>query len=502
MKVAIRVDSSNDIGTGHVMRCMSLAQQMVREGAEVTFYSRNLPGNILSVLSKNSFPVILLNEKNSLHDSTTENIYSSWIPVTEEVDAEEFNRKCQVVDLIIVDHYSLSKTWETIVHSKQAKIMAIDDLLRDHCADVIIDQTYLRKPEEYIVEHHFDGQVLAGSDYAMLRTEFNQLRECHNRVIVGKHKILITMGGVDKLNATLRVLKALSIASLDWADNINIVLSEKAPHYTLVKKFVATLDDRYKLINFTNDMASLMCEATIAIGAPGTTSWERACLGLPSILIPIAENQLDIASKLESVNASIVIDFNEISTSLLTALGNIKENWQSFSEKNAQICDGLGTKRICAHLSPLKANDGKSIFLKKATKQDIGIVYAWQSEPETRCFSRTTDAPSKDRHFNWMSQKLEDSNCYFYIVHHGEDQAGVIRLDRIAEKSKAYEISIYFTKSKKRLGLAKQTLQLIKKLHEPVDLYATVFSENKASVALFESSGFIRNSETEFKFVR
>lgn len=560
MRIVIRVDSSHEIGTGHVMRCLSLANGLRQMSAtslkrgksagsatEVIFCCRDLTGNINSVIVQGGFKLIVVGSSSedasvvreghdaisvgSKEESTSnQSMYSHWLPVSEEKDAEEFiasidgtldeevfqNRS--KIDILIVDHYGLALAWEKKVRSYCEKLIVIDDLVRSHDPDVLIDQTYMREPDEYHSVNDFSGQVLAGTDFAMLRPEFNQIREgvdwgvLFNQYDIQKseqHRLLIAMGGVDSPNATLRVLEALSKAELSWVREIDVVLSEAAPHYDQVRRFVGELErasPAVRLISFTKDMAKLMKSASIAIGAPGTTTWERACMGLPSILIPIAENQLGIASIFKKADISKIINLEDIATLLLPSLKSIRNDWANNSRKNLKVCDGLGVGRICQFLNPPLANNGLPVYLRKATQKDIERVYEWQCEPLTRKFSRKTEVPSWDEHAKWMCGKLSDPFVYFYIIMHEGVPSGVVRLDKIdGERTNqgfnCYEVSIYLTERKTRLGLAKKVLGLVSKLHCHVGLYATVLPENNASVALFESAGYQKVSDNEYKYV-
>ncbi len=558
MRIVIRVDSSREIGTGHVMRCLSLANGLRQMSAtslergkgvetvtEVIFCCRDLTGNINSVIVQDGFKLIIVGsfgEVDSVvregydaisvgskeENTSSHGMYSHWLPVSEEKDAEEFiasidgtfekeaflNRS--KIDILIVDHYGLALAWEKKVRPYCEKLIVIDDLVRSHDSDVLIDQTYMREPDEYHSVNGYSGKVLAGTDFAMLRPEFNQIREGIDWGVLfdqydiqksEQHRLLIAMGGVDSPNASLRVLEALSKAELSWVSEIDLVLSESAPHYDEVRRFVGELDSpTVRLISFTKDMAKLMKSASIAIGAPGTTTWERSCMGLPSVLIPIAENQLGIASIFKKADISKIINLDDISTLLLPSLKSIRDEWANNSRKNLKVCDGLGVGRICQFLNPPLANDGLPVYLRKAMETDIELVYEWQCEPFTRKFSRKKEVPSWDEHAKWMCGKLSDPFVYFYIILHDGVQSGVVRLDKIeGERTglgfNCYEVSIYLTKRKTRLGLAKKILGLVSKLHCHVDLYATVLPENNASVALFESAGYQKVSDNEYKYV-
>jgi len=232
-------------------------------------------------------------------------------------------------------------------------------------------------------------------------------------------------------------------------------------------------------------MPEFMLDYALAIGAPGSTTWERASMGIPAILIPIAENQNDVAKSYLAHKAGKVMNPDEISNNLIFELNNLKENYVEMRKLNYLITDGLGIRRVIHEFWPRKAKDGNDVSLRKATLKDIQLVYTWQCQPNTRRYARNPAIPSQDEHTLWMKYKLADPQCYFYIINHDTAPSGVIRLDRLS--SFCYEISIFIDEMKQNLAIAKQALLLINELHAEVDIYATVMQDNSASQALFTS---------------
>ena len=502
MRIAFRVDSSKDIGTGHVMRCLALAERLVEHGIDVLFCCRELPGNIIERIKAKNYSVKTLAAPNQYRAVQDSSDYAGWLQVSERDDALEFIGKIESdeINIVIVDHYALSSSWERFVKENIETVIVIDDLVRVHRADLVIDQTYSRTEDEYSNEHV--KNVLAGSTYALLREEFYEARERLVRKQVQRHRLLITMGGIDLNDSTSRIVTALAKQSLDWLEEVQIILSENAPNFKRVKSLVSELDDKFILHSHIDNMASFMSEATISIGAPGSTSWERACLGLPSVLIPLADNQIDIARVFSENGAAELVSLDNIDEELINRLLTIRKHWKSYSQRNMRICDGLGIGRVIQHMFPPTAKDNQRVYLKKATIEHIEMVYKWQCQPDTRRFARNTQIPAWPEHRQWMTEKLSSSDCYFYIIYHGADPAGVVRLERLGGVSCSYEVSIFLSSDKKRLGLASTALTLAAKLHKKVEIFATVFDENEASKKLFLSSGYQNVSENLYKLIR
>ncbi|MFC4403917.1 UDP-2,4-diacetamido-2,4,6-trideoxy-beta-L-altropyranose hydrolase [Gracilibacillus xinjiangensis] len=277
MQIIFRTDASTHIGTGHVMRCLVLAESLKELGAEVAFICRKLPGNLTSKISANNFPVYLVEEDH--HASETLTIIQSFTKV----------------DCMIVDHYDIDLDWEEKVKPFAGKLMVIDDLAnRPHDCDILLDQNHVANKEKRY-DHLIPKEAvrLFGVKYLLLRKEFREVK------VDAKHsqrikRILISFGGSDPTNETMKALQA--VASFPYL-KIDVMIGEANPYSGEIlsfchdKKFVAIHQQ-------TKDVAILMAEADIAIGAGGTTTWERIYMLLPSLTIETAANQADILAHL------------------------------------------------------------------------------------------------------------------------------------------------------------------------------------------------------------
>jgi UDP-2,4-diacetamido-2,4,6-trideoxy-beta-L-altropyranose hydrolase len=234
--------------------------------------------------------------------------------------------------------------------------MVIDDLIREHFADLIIDQTYGRNPEEYSLNNS-KSIVLAGSEFALISPEFKNVRDKLNseRAITNKNNVLVSMGAIDSPNVTIKVLgKLAEITSKDL--NVTVLLGEKSPHYKQIKEFCFNRNN-FTHISFSDGMADLMSRQHIAIGAPGGTTWERACVGLPSILIPIADNQRDIAKNISETGSVCLLTINDIEDNFHDKLNLLFNHWDSFHLANLKLCDGQGAIKVCQHLISMLEKD-------------------------------------------------------------------------------------------------------------------------------------------------
>jgi UDP-2,4-diacetamido-2,4,6-trideoxy-beta-L-altropyranose hydrolase len=498
MNIIFRADASIHIGSGHIMRCLVLAKELRANGHNVEFISRPQNGDSIEYVKSEGFYVYELPQPKVWLIPEHSSDYLAWLQVPVELDAKHFISKVKSADIVIVDHYALDHVWqEKIKNELNCKIVVIDDLVRKHEADLIIDQTLMRTFAEYQSTNE-TKDILVGCDYALLNSNFISRREqsLDNNTLPEKPRILISMGGIDKENITLKVLETINLQIND-KPHITVLLSNKSPNYNKVKNYCLHNKDWIEHIDFVSNMAEIMLEHSLAIGAPGTTSWERACLGVPNILIPLADNQTTIAKKLRIINASIIVEKENIDTQLTTAYDTIIKNWQNFRINNLKLCDGLGTRRVTQHINNLFSNQKNSITIVKATKNDIEQVFLWQCLPETRKYALTTQIPTWEEHQKWMGKKLESVKDFFYIIKLPNNiSVGVIRLDRLTAGE--YVISIFISPDNFGQGIAKKALSFIDEIHKDIKIHATVLESNLASQRLFSVANYQRITQESF----
>lgn len=330
--VAIRADASLEIGTGHVMRCLTLARALREAGAECHFLCREHPGNLTEMIQSEGFAVHRLpldghddadqlsplNERHTSeaakeaqpHGANGMTEHSYWLGARWQDDAEA----CRTIlegltpDWLIVDHYALNACWEKTVLPQGTRLMVIDDLAdRPHIADILLDQNLGRDKKDYENLIPTRCRCLIGPRYALLRPEFAELREAslgRRREPFEPKQLLISLGGVDKDNATGAVLDALKSCGLPGACHITVIMGASAPWLDTVRAKAGELPWGCDVVVNVTDMARRMTQADLAIGAAGSTSWERCCLGVPTLMLELAENQKSIAEALHQAGAA------------------------------------------------------------------------------------------------------------------------------------------------------------------------------------------------------
>ena len=351
MQVVFRADASTDIGTGHVMRCLTLARALAEQEARCDFICRAHAGHLIELIREQGFAVHVLptvNRPNALADGTA---HAPWLGASQAYDAQA----CEPVlaalqpDWLVVDHYALDARWEQALAPAYGQLMVIDDLAdRPHVAAVLLDQTLGRDPADYQAQVPSDCTLLCGSAYALLRPEFTALRpgSLQRRSLPALRQLLITMGGVDKDNATGRVLDALAKCALPAGCQVVVVMGPHAPYAARVEAQARTLPWHTQVLGGVSHMAQLMADSDLAIGAAGATAWERCCLGLPSLMLVLADNQRGLAQALAKTGAAQVIEPADLTRMDWSALLDMGPN-------AAALVDGEGVGRVVRTLRGL-----------------------------------------------------------------------------------------------------------------------------------------------------
>jgi UDP-2,4-diacetamido-2,4,6-trideoxy-beta-L-altropyranose hydrolase len=284
----------------------------------------------------------------------TDLAHAHWLGIDWASDAEDTCRALgtEAVHWLVVDHYALDRRWEQALRPHCRRLMAIDDLAdRPHDCDLLLDQNLGRTAADYSDLLPANTSTLIGPQYALLRPEFAQLRaeSLARRTNPQLKRLLITMGGVDKDNSTGRVLDALNTCTLPPDLRISVVMGPYAPWLQHVQTQATQMHCPIQVLVGVSDMARLMADSDLAIGAAGGTSWERCCLGLPTIQLVLAENQNEAAAALTASGAVVSVS---CVSDLLFKLPELMQQIQSrellakLSEHASKIGEGRGTSII------------------------------------------------------------------------------------------------------------------------------------------------------------
>jgi len=363
LKIAFRVDASIKIGTGHVIRCLTLAKALHDTGVECYFVCRELTGHLLNYISEQGFHLIKIScpdevfNRNHHNNNASLPLHADWLECDWQTDAEQSSAALVDIqpDWLIVDHYALDARWEKKLDNCYKKLMVIDDLAdRIHVCDILLDQNLIKEMElRYKDKVPKKCNLLLGIEYALLQPLYAEL---HKKVQLKKRSvkhILIYFGGIDQYNFTGRLLSIFN--KLNYLDiKVDIVISSKSPQLVTIRKQILNNDNIHIYMDLPS-LAPLMLKADLAIGAGGATSWERLCLGLPALVISLAENQRHVTSYLHSLGLIKWIGhFDEIDDQKIAdALEYVLSmpDLMDWSKRCLALCSGEGLSKVVDRLT-------------------------------------------------------------------------------------------------------------------------------------------------------
>ncbi len=362
MKAVIRTDSSTSIGSGHLMRCFTLADMLREKGADVSFVCRELPGNLSWLAREKGYSLFLLpfDGRESV-DGDVPSDYTRWLGTDWATDADQTLTALlgeSDIDWLIVDHYALDEKWEKRLRPHAQHIMVIDDLAnRRHDCDLLLDQDLYDQ-----LGIRYDGLVpghcrkLMGPQFAFLRPEFTMERKTMRQRDGHIRRVLVSFGGADSNNVTLKVVEAIQRLGRSHIV-IDVIVGAANPYYKSLERSCRSFPS-CRLHRQVKNMAELMSESDLAIGGGGSTTWERCCLGLPAIFIATAEHERYVAQVCGSAGIGKYLGYYADLTpddikEELERVCDQTETVRKWSEKAASLVDGLGTGRVCGEVMKL-----------------------------------------------------------------------------------------------------------------------------------------------------
>lgn len=485
MQVVIRTDASSRIGSGHVMRCLTLADCLVRDGAEVTFVCREHDGNLIDLIERKGFALARLPRPTPDGGLTD---YAAWLGVSQAEDAAQTAQAMggSHADWIVVDHYGLDAEWEATMRPHASRLLVVDDLAnRRHDCDALLDQNLVAS-----FEHRYDtlldsGAVrLLGPHYALLQPEYAALAVAHAAATAANPRILIFMGGADR-GTTLKAVKGL--LALGRRDlTCDIVMANTNPDSTEVRRLIAD-HPNMEIHDFLPSLAPLMARASLAVGAGGATSWERLCLGLRAVVIILADNQRAITDELERRGLVTVageaasVTAEDFRRAIDTELRNHP------ARVPAAAIDGRGAERVAAILT---VNADTPLVMRPVAAADEAMLLDWANDTLVRSNAFNPEPIAPDGHHRWLSARLSDqAHCRFLIA---ETRSGVplgqVRFDR---RDDVWVIDYSVAPHYRGRGLGRPILQAAIRQMQPGErLVGEVLAKNLASHKVFRSLGF------------
>ncbi|QDQ28904.1 UDP-2,4-diacetamido-2,4,6-trideoxy-beta-L-altropyranose hydrolase [Chitinimonas arctica] len=491
MKVLIRADASVAIGSGHVARCLTLAKVLRLAGAQPVFACRALPGHALAVIAGQGFETVALPA--GYKDEMTGDIEAA-LPWRADLDALQAALPGQRFDWLLVDHYGLGAAWQTGARSLADRIAVVDDLAnRPHDADLLLNQNLNAEASAYAGQLPSTCRLLLGPRHALLRPEFNVGPV---EIAPRAKRLLVSFGGADAQGETFKVMTAL--ADLDELE-VDFVAGAANPAWPALTQALVGRE-HWRLHRHVDDFAGLMARADLFIGAGGGTSWERAALGLPSICIAIAANQVGNAERLALAGAHLYLgQADAVTAEMLRAAvsllaGNVGLR-HSLAARSRALVDGKGAARVAAALLT------GALRLRPATSADAQLLFDGRNAAEVRRWSLNDAAIDWDGHLAWLQRSLANAERALLVAEAPDGPVGVLRYDRI-EPQRA-EVSIYLLAGREGRGWGQALLaagdRWIAEYWPGLQAIAAVVKPaNVASLKLFQALGY-RQQDCHFE---
>lgn len=461
------------------MRCLTLANSMREKGGVITFACTRESLRTVPELETGCQELIQLDKAD---------------------DAGELRALRSQWDAAVIDHYALGAAYHRGLRDVAKAVLVIDDLAdRLHDCDLLLDQTFGRQRADYegLVPPHC--KLLLGPRFALVRREFAAAKPAtlaRRRAGGPVRRILISMGLTDLGGVTAPVAKAALRAELDAKIEVTVGRSASSlPELAAL----ARNDPRLRLHIDLPDICALMAACDVAIGAGGTTSWERCCLGLPTLMLVLSENQATVARSLAEAGAVRLATPGdpEALTDFLVSMAQDDPIRLAMVESAAAICDGGGAERVANEL--LRACwQRRLIRARRAVAQDAGNVWSWRNDLFARAASGTTDVIAWTDHCQWFASALADPTRAMYIVEMcGEAETlpiGVVRIE--PSETEMRRVSISIDPLCRGMGMGGATLAAGLRSFEAEfgiqPMSAEIRPENIASRRIFEALGFHR----------
>lgn len=437
LRVALRADASSQVGLGHVRRCLSLAQGLRDIGSPTCLVSRSLGADTATLSAHAGVPHFRLDAAEGQDAETTVALLRDWHP-----------------DWIVVDHYGLDAGWHARIKEKlSVRIAAIDDLGdRPLAVDLLIDHNHAHNHQARYVGHLPLGTpMLAGPRYALLSPNYATTPGYPFRETV--ESIGVFMGGVDAAGISERVIRACRQVAR-FAGRIEVATTRANPHIATLRDLCRRDIDATLLVDAA-DLTEFFARHDLQIGAGGGASWERCCVGAPTLALIVAKNQEAVVPGLAELGVIATpdplgaLDESAIGQAVAALLSDPQRR-RSMSESSRELVDGSGARRVALHLNRTTLN------VRPARQADALMMHTWRNDPATRRVS-TNDSPIDwDSHVAWLARTVADPMRTLLVGMVGTAPVGVIRFDRTAADD--VEVSLFLDPAMHGLGLGSALL--------------------------------------------
>jgi len=482
------------------MRCIALAQAWQDEGGKVVFLSHCESDVLRERIIREGFEFVPIDHPHP-HPSDLEQTLSTMKNIchfTFDISQNSPSLSPFPFPLsptwLILDGYHFTPEYQKAIKDAGIRLLVIDDMnhLPYYHADIILNQNIHATELKYNCDP--DTKLLLGPKYVLLRREFLKYKDFKREIPDKARKILVTMGGADPDNVTLKVIQALNLLG-DPELEVKVVIGPSNPHIDSLRETVLHSPFSVLLLHGVDNMADLMAWADVAITAGGSTCWELAYMGVPSILIVLAKNQELLAENLTNQRWVLNLGWhrNVNPSKIVNTIANLINNKQVCGtgvENAMKIVDGGGVKRILSELE-------QKIMLRPVREEDCKLIWTLSNDGQARKASFYESLIPWDEHVQWFKSKLTDPSHYFYIImDRYEKPIGQIRFS--VESGKGI-VSFSIAREFRGLGLSARCLRLGTQrffLDSGVsEIMAFVKADNEVSLRVFQKVGFERKEK-------
>lgn len=502
-QVLFRADASPRIGGGHIVRCLALADDLATRGARVGFACAALPDTLANRIVGAGHRLYRLAQVPGLLADSDDWDASVLAPDGQLADAAQALDAAGAVDWVVLDHYRLDAAWLDAFAQSGSRRLVVDDLAnRPLSCELLVDQTLGRDPAAYGGLVPPACRLLTGAHFALLRPDFAAARpdalrrRRENRV----ERLIVSLGTTDIGGVTLAVTEALLAADPGCA--IDIVLMPGAASLAGVRSLAASHPGLTVHVD-PPDLTALLADADIAVGAPGTSAWERCCVGLPTVILPLAANQRDVAWALAAAEAAIVVDGVSAIVPTVRRLIDDPDARARMVAAAFAVTDGHGAARVAAAMLDAPVAGAATLNVRAASEADAELAWLWRNDPGVRAVSKGSAPIAWNDHSRWFAARLADWQTRLYVLEAAERAAALVRFDGAGDEAL---VSIMVDPAARGGGIGRNALGLACAVyqdeHPGHDLIAEIGAANAASAAIFRATGFEPTGERAKDFVR
>lgn len=476
----VRADANTHMGTGHVMRCLALAQAWQHAGGTAHFVCAEVPDGLATRLMAEGMVLHHLSQEPGGRQDA-----QRTVAIAQQVGAT----------WVVEDGYHFGADYQRAIKDAGLRLLAIDDYghAEHYVADLVLNQN-ICADESIYPNRETTTQLLLGTKYVLLRREFWSWRGWCRAIPDVARNILVTMGGGDPDNQTLKVIRAIQkIKEIDLS--VVVVVGGGNPHLKVLEEAIAR-NPSIRLTQNAINMPELMAWADVAVSAGGSTCWELCFLGAPPLLLITAENQRHVAHGLASAGAAVNLGWHEeleipvIANSLTEVILSAEQRIR-LSENGRQLVKGTGLSSILCYLQSTE------LTLRRANQNDCRTIWEWANDPVTRQNSFRTETIPWESHVVWFTSKLADPDTLFFVATNSLGEAiGYVRFELVTVAQAVISVAVAPTQRGRGYGthLIVLGMQEVQRIASIDVVHAYIKAGNQVSIQAFTSAGY---SETE-----